>query len=176
MKCVKFLEPHQAQFSVYKVVFSHNTQFWCIPPQPTLVTRVGNTGLAISMYKCQQARIFASSVCHICPIPSTATAVFLAYQVCSVSSSSSIPISSFSWLPEFMFSNINLIMLIHLNSFPVSYSPVSFPFLFFLFTVQFLNTGFCVQSVCSLISLYIESSASTSLLTHTCPQTVGSHV
>lgn len=120
----------------------------------------------------------ASSVCHICPILSTATAVFLAYQVCSVSSSSSIPISSLSLLLEFMFSNINLIMLIHLNSFPISYSPVSFSFLFFL-TVQFLNTGFCVQSVCSLISLYIESSASSLTLNthkHTCPQTVGSHL
>ena len=72
----------------------------------------------------------ASSICHICLILSTATTIFLAYQqVRSVSSSSSIPISSsFSLLPEFMFSNINLIMLIYLNSFPISYSPVSFFF------------------------------------------------
>ena len=157
MKCVEFLEPHQAQFSVYKV-FSHiipnDGVYHHSQPLSSELETSSSPSPCISVSKLVSS---ASSICHICLILSTATTIFLAYQqVRSVSSPSSIPISSsFSLLPEFMFSNINLIMLIYLNSFPISYSPVSF----FFFTVQFLNTGLSHYTLSPL--------PPASLLTHT---------
>lgn len=156
MKCVEFLEPHQAQFSVYKV-FSHIIPNYGVQHHSQPLSSELETSSSPSPCMCQQASIFClqylsylsdSFHCH--------------YNISCLSTSSQCFFIQFHpylliflltarvYVLKYKFNHVNLFKLFpHLlqSSF------------FFFFTVQFLNTGLSRYTLSPL--------PPASLLTHT---------